>query len=96
MPDTREFNLGTTEQSANARTSPSSWPVEPHETLDQHGQLVAGAPGLGGEPPLMNQSRVAEQPEHRLGVADVGGEEHDPPPFATRNRARCPPAGRPP
>ncbi len=61
-------------------------PMEPEELLDDQGVLVGRAFGVGGDPPVVEQTRVGcavvalvlterVEADHGLGVADVDGEQ---------------------
>ena len=45
------------------------------QPADQHRPLVGGAALVGGDPPVGGDLAVGDQPEHGVGVADVGGEQ---------------------
>ena len=59
--------------------------LQVEELGEQQGHLVGGPFGVGGDAPVVEQvvraaddsaARGREHPDHRLGVADVDGEEH--------------------
>ena len=51
-------------------------PAEREHAGDPLGELVAGRPGAGLEPPVLNEALAVEGAEVGLGVADVGREQH--------------------
>ena len=47
-----------------------------HQALEQDRELVGGAAGVGGDPPVLDDLLAVEQAEDGVGVADVDGEQH--------------------
>ena len=50
--------------------------VHAHQALQQHRELVGGAAGVGGDPPVLDDVLAVEQAEDGVGVADVDGQQH--------------------
>ena len=58
--------------------------VEVEHLPEQRAELVAGAAGVGGEPPLLGQPVAVVEAEDRLRVAHVDGQEHGAEPTSAR------------
>ena len=52
--------------------------VHAHQALEEDGELVGGAAGVGGDPPVLDDLLAVEEAEDGVGVADVDGEQHQP------------------
>jgi hypothetical protein len=49
------------------------------QPLQHHRDLVGRTPGVGVDPPVLDDLVALEQPEDSVGVADVDGEQHQVP-----------------
>jgi hypothetical protein len=47
--------------------------------LEHHRDLVGRAPGIGVDPPMLDDLVALEQAEDGVGIADVDGEQHQVP-----------------
>src|SRR5829696_689623 len=70
-------------------------PMEAEQLLEHERELVGRAIGGGGDPPVVDELVVGEEPDHGLGVATVDGEQHVSAPLvwsrgAGRTRGRGP------
>lgn len=60
--------------------------VHAHQALEEHGQFVGGAAGVGGDAPVLDDLLPVEQAEDGVRVAYVDGEQHGDYSAARRSR----------
>ena len=58
------------------QTPATAWSRSRSRAAREHAELVAGPLGLGRDAPVLSEPLAVEQPEDRLCVADVDGQEH--------------------
>ena len=73
MVEYSPLSRGTTEATARPVSDSLREAVEPEQSVEQRGDLVAGLADIGGEAPARGQIPTGEQPYRSLRVANIDG-----------------------